>query len=75
MIECFDEKEVAALRARGVTVDLCGFLFDARGEVLEQPESQRIGLACRSSRRLERSWPSAGTEKRAALGATLRSGL
>ena len=76
MIECFDEEEVAALRARGVAADLCGFLFDARGEVLEQPESERIGV---SLPQLEAAGTvlaiCGGTEKRAALGATLRSGL
>ena len=45
MIECFDEDEVAALRAGGVVADLCGFLFNAQGEVLEQPENERIGVS------------------------------
>ena len=29
----------------GVVADLCGFLFDAQGEVLEQPQGERIGVS------------------------------
>jgi DNA-binding transcriptional regulator LsrR (DeoR family) len=76
MIECFDEDEVAALRAVGVVADLCGFLLNAQGDVLEQPDSERIGV---SLGQLEAAGTvlaiCGGTDKRAALGATLRSGL
>jgi DNA-binding transcriptional regulator LsrR (DeoR family) len=76
MIECFDQDEVEALRERGVVADLCGLLLDARGEVLDQPEGERIGV---SLGQLDAAGTvlaiCGGVEKRQALEATLRSGL
>ena len=76
MIECFDQDEVEVLRERGVVADLCGLLLDARGEVLDQPEGERIGV---SLGQLDAAGTvlaiCGGVEKRQALEATLRSGL
>jgi DNA-binding transcriptional regulator LsrR (DeoR family) len=76
MIECFDKAEVRALGRRGVVADLCGFLVNAKGEVVGPPEGERIGV---SLAQLDAAGTvlavCGGAEKRQALAGTLRSGL
>jgi DNA-binding transcriptional regulator LsrR (DeoR family) len=76
MIECFDQDEVEALRERGTLADLCGFLLDTHGVVVDQPEDERIGISLGQLNEVGTVLAiCGGAEKRQALGATLRSGL
>ena len=76
LIECFEDKELGALRKRGVVADLCGFLFTENGEVLEPVNDERIGISLAQLKLVGTVLGvSGGSEKREALAAVLRSGI
>ncbi len=75
MIECFDQEEVRGLRARGVVADLCGFLLDQDGRVVQSLENERIGIALSQLQGATVLVICGGSDKHVALSAILRSGL
>lgn len=76
MHECFTGAELEELARRGVCADVCGFLFDAGGELVPMPAGERIGIGIERLRAAKTVIAVAGgTEKRAAIAAVLRSGI
>jgi len=77
LIECFEGSEIEDLRQRGACADLCGLMFTSDGEILESwAEERRIGISADQLHHVPTvAAVGAGSEKRGALAAVLRSGM